>query len=353
MIRAAVFDGPGRPLRFEAVPRPRLGPGEALLRVRMCTVCGSDLHTFTGRRLGPTPCVLGHEILGDVEEAGTGFTDGAGEPLRVGERVVVGVAGSCGRCFFCARGLPQKCESLFKYGHEPVAAGRGPTGGLTTHCHLLRGSAVVRVPAELPDEVAAPAGCATATVAAALAAARPQGSSVVVLGLGMLGLTACAMASACGAEAVIACDVDDSRLSLARRFGATHAVKPGEAVAAAKELTAGRGADFALELSGSPAAAALSLDVLRTGGTAAWVGAVLPTDPVVVRPEAIVRRCLTVVGVHNYAPWHLRAAVEFLAAQHARFPFAELVSRTFPLAEADAAFRFAEAERPVRVAVRG
>jgi alcohol dehydrogenase len=352
VIRAAVFDGPGRPFRFEAVPRPRPGPGEALVRVRLCTVCGSDLHTFAGRRPGPTPCVLGHEIVGEVDEVGEGFADATGEPVRPGERVGVGVAASCGGCFFCARGLPQKCESLFKYGHEPVAAGRGPSGGLTTHCHLLGGSAVVRVPDGLPDEVAAPAGCATATVAAALATVRPQGCGVV-LGLGMLGLTACAMAAAAGATAVVACDVDDTRLSLARRFGATHAVKPAEAVAAAKDLTAGRGADVALELSGSPSAAALSLDVLRTGGTAVWVGAVLPTDPVAVRPEAVVRRCLSVVGVHNYAPWHLRTAIDFLAHNHARFPFAELVARTFSLDEADAALAFAGSARPVRVAVRG
>jgi alcohol dehydrogenase len=352
VIRAAVFDGPGRPFRFEAVPRPRLGRGEAIVRVRLCTVCGSDRHTFAGRRPGPTPCVLGHEIVGEIEEVGEGFADASGEPVHPGERVVVGVAASCGGCFFCARGLPQKCESLFKYGHEPVAAGRGPSGGFTTHCHLLPGSAAVRVPDALPDEVAAPAGCATATVAAAMAAVCSQGCGVV-LGLGMLGLTACAMATAAGSAAVVACDVDDTRLSLARRFGATHTVRPAEAVAAAKDLTAGRGADFALELSGSPAAAALSLDVLRTGGTAVWVGAVLPTDPITVRPEAVVRRCLSVVGVHNYAPWHLRSAIDFLAPNHARFPFAELVSRTFPLDEVDAAFRFAEASRPVRVAVGG
>jgi alcohol dehydrogenase len=166
----------------------------------------------------------------------------------------------------------------------------------------------------------------------------------------MLGLTACAMAAAAGAVVVVT-DVDDTRLSLAGRFGASRAARPAEVVELVRLLTAGRGADVALELSGSPPAAGLSLDVVRTGGTAVWVGAVSPVAAVPVNPEAVVRRCLTVRGVHNYAPADLAAAVEFLAANHDRFPFAELVARSFPLTEVDAAFRFAEAQRPVRVAV--
>jgi alcohol dehydrogenase len=360
VIRAAIFDGPGRPFRLEAVPRPALGPGEALVRVRLCTVCGSDLHTVSGRRGGPTPCVLGHEAVGVVEETNGELVDVAGEPVRAGDRVVWAVAAACGRCFFCGVGLPQKCETLRKYGHEPVTPGVGPLGGLATHAHLLPGTGVVKVPDGLPDEVAAPAMCATATVMAVREASRPRerpespavaGSpqTVVVFGLGMLGLTACAAA---GAPHVIACDVDDTRLSLARRFGATHAVKPADVIETARAVTAGRGADAALELSGSPAAAALAVDVLRVGGTAVWAGAVLPTPAVAVQPEAVVRRCLTVAGVHNYAPRHLHNAITFLAENHARFPFAELVSRAFELDDVDAAFRYAEGERPVRVAVR-
>jgi alcohol dehydrogenase len=166
----------------------------------------------------------------------------------------------------------------------------------------------------------------------------------------MLGLTACAMASAAG-YTVAACDVSDSRLSQASRFGASHAVKPPELVGLVRSLTGGRGADLSLELSGSPEAAKLSLEALRLGGQAAWVGAVSPVGTIPVEPESVVRRCLTLTGVHNYTPRDLVAAVEFLAAHHARFPFTELVGRTFPLGEVNEAFRYAENERPVRVAV--
>ncbi len=338
------------------------------MRVSLCTVCGSDLHTFTGRRKEKTPCVLGHEPVGVVEEVNGDLRDVSGEPVRVGDRVVWAVAVSCGACFFCERGLPQKCESLRKYGHEAIKPQCGPVGGLSTHCHLLAGTAVVKVPAELPDAVAAPAGCATATVAAALRASQwAVGSGqwaekqqeraallptdvVVVFGLGMLGLTACAWADSLGATAV-ACDVSDSRLSQAARFGARHVAKPDALAELVKSLTGGRGADLALELSGSAEASRAALNVLRTGGTAVWVGAVSPTEPVAVFPEAVVRHCLTLTGVHNYAPPDLAAAVAFLAANHTRYPFAELVPKAFPLSAVNEAFKFAEAERPVRVAV--
>ncbi len=334
----------------------------------LCTVCGSDLHTVAGRRPGPTPCVLGHEAVGVIEAVGDGAVDVFGRLLRIGERVVWGVAASCRACFYCRHNLPQKCETLRKYGHDRVASGSGPHGGYATHCHLHRGSAVVRLPDGLPDVVAAPAACATATVAAAFQAVGlpplsgggrgndfpPAPECAVVFGLGMLGLTACAMASAVGVSAVVGCDVDDARLSLARQFGATHTVAlPGGAglVDLVQSLTDGRGADLAFELSGSPVAAGLSLDVLRTGGSAVWVGAVLPTDTVSVSPEQVIRRCLTLTGIHNYAPPDLATAVAFLQAYQRRFPFAGLVPRTFALDEIDEAFGFAAAEKPVRVGV--
>jgi alcohol dehydrogenase len=167
----------------------------------------------------------------------------------------------------------------------------------------------------------------------------------------MLGLTACAWLAAEGRVA-IACDRDERRLEQAKRFGAAHTALPRDLPELVRAVTATRGADAAFELSGSADSAALSLEVLRIGGTAVWVGSVFPTPAVPVLPEMVVRRCLTVTGVHNYAPADLMAAVTFLAENHTQFPFAELVSRTFPLESVPAAFQFAETERPVRVAIR-
>ena len=99
--------------------------------------------------------------------------------------------------------------------------------------------------------------------------------------------------------------MSDSRLSLAVRFGAAHTATPDDVVELAKLLTAGRGADLALEASGSPAAVARSLDVVRVGGQASWIGTVSPTAAVPVDPEAVVRKCLSIRGFHNYRPRNL------------------------------------------------
>jgi len=339
-----VFVSPGSPLEPRDIPLPPPGVGEAIVRVTCCTLCGSDLHSYLGRRPVPTPTVLGHEIVGVVESAGTGFA------FAPGERVTWSVAASCGACVYCAKRVPQKCETLRKYGHEPLDI--GAVGGLSTHCHLLPGTAAFRLPDSIPDAVACPASCATATIAAALRATDGvAGESVLIFGAGMLGLTAAAMARARGAEAVVVCDVDVDRLGLARRFGATHTTTPEHLGSAVGEVSSGRGVGAVLELSGAPSAVAAGLDLARVGGVLVWAGSVFPSAAVEVPPEKVVRKLLTIRGVHNYRPDDLAAALEFLERAGDRYPFEELVARTFPLEEADDAFRYAVEARPVRVAV--
>lgn len=352
--RAMIFEGPGRPLVPRELTLPALQAGEVLVRVRLCTLCGSDLHSYEGRRAVPCPSILGHEMVGIVESLAGDARDLNGQPLHPGDRVVWGLAVSCGACFFCTHELPQKCERIVKYGHQPLRPPHLLNGGLSTHCHLLANTAILRLPDELPDLVAGPAGCATATVAAALRHAGVLADAVVLVqGAGMLGLTAAAMARSRGARAVLVCDTDPSRLALAERFGATHVLPAGDAGLrpTIDNLTQGRGADVALELSGASAAIEAGLELLRIGGRYVWVGAVAPVPAVAVLPERMVRGQLSIHGVHNYHPRDLLAAVEFLCSEHRRYPFAELVATTLPLEEATAAFAHAATHRPVRVGV--
>jgi len=258
-------------------------------------------------------------------------------PLAIGDRITWSVAARCGSCFFCRDGLPQKCERLFKYGHEPISDRHPLSGGLADYCHLAPGTAICRVPSELSDAVACPANCATATVAAAVRYAGPcAGRVVLIQGAGMLGLTAAAMAGLEGAREVIVCDTVADRLARADRFGATrtaHADDDGSALrAAVEQATSGRGVDVALDLSGAPAAMEAGIDLLRIGGRYVWVGAVFPARPLSVSAETVVRKVLSIQGVHNYAPEDLRKALEFL--EHAQYPFEELIAETFALEDA-------------------
>lgn len=353
---AALFSAPGQPMELCEVELPLPGSGETLVRIVACTLCGSDVHTICGRRPAATPSVLGHEILGRIEAFGAQSPrlDLAGRPLSPGDRVTWTVAASCGNCFYCRRSLPQKCEALFKYGHEPLSRGGHLSGGLARHCLLRPGTGIVRVPDEVSDVVACPANCATATVARVVrAAGKLFGQNVLVQGAGALGLTACAMAHAARASEVICCDIDAERLSRAPRFGATLTIQPDapDARRVIDEATAGRGVDIAFELSGGPNTMAFGLSSLRVGGVYVVAGHVSPTPSVAVDPEMLVRRMLTVRGVHNYAPRDLLAAVEFLADRGRVYPFGELVTARFPLADVNLACERAQAERGGRVAV--
>jgi putative phosphonate catabolism associated alcohol dehydrogenase len=331
--RALVFHGPGLPLELREFQTPDPEGSEVLVEVVACTLCGSDIHTMQGRRVEPVPTVLGHEILGRVSAFGPTAPrqDAAGQPLHPGDRVTWAIVASCGECFFCRRSLPQKCERRVKCGHEILAPRRELTGGLAEHVLLAPGTAVFRVPDRLPDEAACPANCATATVAGAIEAAGDlSGQSVLVMGCGMLGVTACAWAITLGASGVIACDLDPDRRALARTFGATHAVSAVELAGCVAEAAGGRGVDAAIELTGSPDAFEAISPLVRAGGALVLVGATYPARPVPLAMEDVVRRCLTIRGLHNYAPRHLRAAIEFLDA-HREYPFASLVASWNPL----------------------
>lgn len=351
---AAVFGGKPGEISLQQLTTPAPVHGEILTRLIGCTLCGSDLHTFTGKRTVPVPTILGHEYVAEILELGAGAprTDITGQPLGVGDRVTWAIVASCGECFFCHRGLPQKCEHGVKYGHEAFAF-HELVGGLAEHCLLVPGTSIVRLPESLPLEVGCPVSCATATIAAAFEAAGPIAErSVCILGSGLLGLTACAFAKTAGAATVLAVDIDESRLQLARAFGASHTAFPPALSEIAKEVTDKNGLDVVIELSGATSAFETAWPLLRTGGTVVLVGAVFPGPAVLLHLEHIVRRNLTICGVHNYAPTHLASAVRFMNEHHDKFPFEALVSEWFPLKRAPEAFQRALEPGVVRIGIR-
>ena len=345
---AAIFHSPAQPLELKSVALPTLRNGEALVEVVCCTLCGSDLHSISGARQVPAPSILGHEILGHVSDVCGDVRDVDGITVKQGDRVVWSVAANCGTCFYCSEGPLQKCETLFKYGHEELTDEHPLSGGLSTHCHLAPGTAIVRVPDGLVDVVACPSSCATATVAAALrTAGNIQGQSVVIHGAGMLGLTAAAMARSCSAAHVIVTDIDPDRVRRAKQFGATHA-----SLESLSDVSGGRGADLVLDMSGSPDAMESSLNLLRIGGRLILVGAVFPARPLSMQADQLVRKMLRVEGVHNYEPRDLQTAVRFLTDHGDEYPFASLVEREFSLQDVNMAVEDAHKSGAFRVAIR-
>ena len=359
---AMVWNEPGRPHDALAAPGVRLAGGEALIEVELATICGSDVRTVRGHRTASAPLVLGHEQVGRVIAIGEGAVRADGSPLELGDRVVWSVVVSCGSCDRCRRGLTQKCRSLAKYGHERVHRGWELSGGFATHVQLRAGTVTVRVSEQLPATVAAPASCATATAVAALDAASAQvdldGALVLVTGAGMVGLSAAALAVEAGAEVVVS-DPDASRRAFARRFGAVAvdpAARPGspERLDVVLDALAARGLRevlVAIEASGAATATRTAIATVGVGGVAVLVGGVSPGAEVYVDPGSLVRRLVTVTGVHDYTAGQLVRAVGFLERSWRALPLDELVGATHALADLDAALEDAATDEHVRVGV--
>jgi alcohol dehydrogenase len=243
-----------------------------------------------------------------------------------------------------------------KFGHEELSVERALVGGLAEFCVLPARTAIFKVPPNVSDSVASPSNCATATVAAVFRqAGSVAGQTVLVHGAGMLGQTACAMAAVGGANHLIVLEPDAGRREMALQFGATEAFGSSrpqdELQSRVLELTDGRGADVGIDLSGIPDAIELGLGLLRFGGRFVLAGATFPSRPVELFAEQVVRRMLHIIGVYNYNPEDLETALEFLSRVQDRFSFEQLVGKSFSLGDVNAAFEFAERERPPRVAV--
>lgn len=290
-IRAAVLRQSGlpqpyaqsRPLCIEDVDLDPPGPRELLVQVKAAGLCHSDLSTINGDRPRQTPMVLGHEAAGIVKEPGPGITD-----LAAGDHVVMVFAPSCGQCTPCQEGFPARCEN----GQQANGAGTLMGGHIRLHqdgkpvyhhtgvsafaeyCVVNRGS-VVKVDKSLPLDEAAVFGCAVLTgVGSALNTAKvTAGARVAVVGLGGVGLNALLGAQVAGANRIVAIDIHDDKLELAKTLGATDVVnaKDPDAIAKVKALTDG-GADFAFEMAGSVQAMELAYRVTRRGGTTVTAG---------------------------------------------------------------------------------
>jgi alcohol dehydrogenase len=361
--RAAVFSEVGKEMEVCKFPLPaKVEKGGGLCRVLLSTICGSDIHTTTGRRVEPTPLILGHEIVGEVVRLGDGLDrDGFGDSLSVGDRVSWTIMAACGSCFYCTRDLPQKCTSLKKYGHtnhDNPELNSGLLGGYADYVYILPGTTVFKVPRDLPDQVAAPANCALSTAVNAVETIGVRTDDVVVIqGAGLLGLNTCALCAEAGTKAIMVVDVLGRRLEMARRFGATLTFNSADAPVSelqklVRSRSEGRGADVVFEMSGASEVTSYAADLMRIGGRYLIAGLVAPGSSLQIDGNQVTRKYITIKGIHNYKPAHLGKALRFLEQTQDKFPFDELVGATFHLDQINSAFRAAAGGNYVRVGVR-
>lgn len=350
LMSAAILDRANGSLRVEQIPIPEPRAGEALVRVRACGVCHTDLHVIKGEVAFPMPAVLGHEISGTVAATGPGV-----QGFPAGTPVVAPFIMPCGDCALCQSGRDDLCEKFFGMNRLKGTLYDGTTrlrreDGSPVAMYSMAGLAEYSVvpvaglfalPPELPLVESAVLGCAVFTAYGAVrhAAELRGGERVAVVACGGVGLNVIQIARAFGAAQIIAVDVNDGKLEIARQLGATDTVKVNEDVTKTVfELTKGRGVDVAFEVLGRPETFAQAVELLGDGGRMIAVGIAAGRTTAPVEITRLVRRGLRIIGSYGARTRADMPEILRLAAQ-GTFRLETFVTRRYPLAEVDAAYQ--------------
>jgi 2-desacetyl-2-hydroxyethyl bacteriochlorophyllide A dehydrogenase len=277
-MRALVFRGPNQ-ISLERVPIPKAGAGEAVIRVTLTTICGTDIHILKGEYRVQPGLVIGHEPVGVIHELGEGVTG-----YKVGDRVLVGAITPCGQCIDCLGGHWSQCGG-------PIGGWKfGNTINGAQAEYLLVPSAqanLAKIPDELSDEqVVLLADIASTGISAAESANLQIGDTAAVFAQGPIGLCATAGARLKGASFIIGVECDPVRAAMAKRMGADVVLnfKECDVVAEIRRLTGGRGVDVAIEALGTQETFEMALRALKAGGTLSSLGVysgklAIPVEP--------------------------------------------------------------------------
>ncbi|WP_242618215.1 zinc-dependent dehydrogenase [Edaphobacter modestus] len=339
-MRAAVYRGVND-VRVETVPVPEIGPGEVLVKIHTCGICGTDLKKIhTGSHSAPR--IFGHEMAGTVVAVGAGVTD-----FVPGDRVMAYHHIPCGECFYCRKQTFAQCETYKKVG---CTAGFAPSGGgFAEYIRVMdwivrRG--LVKVPDGIPFEQAAfiePTN--TCYKAVDMLALQPD-ETVLVIGQGPIGVLLAALARRTGAT-VLTSDLYPERHAVAAKFGLDHPLDAcGDVVAAAKAATEGRGADVALVAVGGNALIQVAMDAIRPGGRVMLFAATqhgeAPFDPAAVCMDE-----KTLMGSYS-ASVAIQDEVTQLVLEGylAGFDLTQLISHRFSIEDAVAAIELASNPQP-------
>lgn len=356
-MRGSVFWNKDTPITYEDFEMPRPKANEVLIKTKACGACHSDLHVIKGDLNFPLPCVLGHEITGEVVEHGSSTDTKFIERYPVGSKVIGAFIMPCGSCFYCSRGEDDLCEPFFAYNRAKGTLYDGETrlflrgtrkpvymfsmGGLAEYC-VMPANGLTPLPNTLPYSESCVLGCAVFTAYGAVSHAaevRP-GNSVAVIGIGGVGSSVLQISKAFGATQIIAVDVEDAKLDTAKNFGATHAInsRKEDAVAKIKELTGGRGVDIAIEALGGPKTFQQCVQSVRGGGKAVMIGLSPSGGKGEVDIIQLVRRKVKIIGSYGgRAMTDLPKLVEL--AEQGIFNLESAVTRKYKFDEAAKAFQ--------------
>lgn len=356
-MQAAVFWEPGKPLSFEDFHMPRPKAGEVLIKTKACGVCHSDLHVMKGELPFARPCVVGHEITGEVVEHGAHTDPVTVRRCPIGSHVAGAFIMPCGNCFYCVKGQEDLCEPFFTYNRAKGTLYDGETrlflrsngkpvymysmGGLAEYC-VVPATALAVLPDSLPYTESAILGCAVFTAYGAIrhAANMHVGDTVAVIGVGGVGSSCLQLARVFGASKLIAVDVKDEKLENAKMLGATHTVNATKVnvVDTIKEMTGGRGVDIAIEALGRPETFVQTTLSVRDGGKAVLIGLAPHGATAEVDITRLVRRQIKIIGSYG-----ARARQDFPTliglAETGIFNLESAVSKKCTFHEADAAYK--------------
>jgi threonine dehydrogenase-like Zn-dependent dehydrogenase len=373
-VLAAVLVEPGR-YELRDYPLPEPAPGCVLVKMELSGICGTDKHTyqgFTTQYAGKQirfPIIQGHENVGTVAAIGEDgrYTDFEGIPLKVGDRVVVGANVACGHCYYCRHDFPYYfCQNMADYGNNLSAADAPHLfGGWSQYMYIIPGSFLVRVPDELPSEIAVLTEIMAVTVGldrAKQMSVFPSEAflfddTVVVLGVGPLGMCFLMKARMLGAGNIIAVDLSDYRLQFARRLGADHVINASNTTLAerldlVRALTHGRGADLVIGTAGVPQAVPEALDMMRLGGLLVEAGNFSDLGEVAISPHRhICAKSARILGVGGEEPAAYGPSMRQMARYMHVYPLREFVSHRFPLRDVEAAVHKAVAADSMKVAI--
>jgi threonine dehydrogenase-like Zn-dependent dehydrogenase len=377
-VRAAVLVEPGR-IETWRFPLPDPEPGAVLLKMELSGICGTDKHSYSGfakqysgtdhERSLPFPIIPGHENVGRIAAIGRAdrpLTDFSGAPLAEGDRVVLGANLACGSCYYCRHGFEYFfCANMEDYGNS-LGASRPPHlfGGWAEYLYALPGSFLFKVPDDLPSELAV--FTEIMAVTSSLDKAKQfstlategfrSGDTVVVQGVGPLGMCHVMKARMLGAGNVVAIDRSAYRLGLALELGADYALNVAETDARqrldfVRDLTHGRGADVVVECAGVPQVVPEGLDLLRPGGMYLEVGNFSDLGAVPINPHLICSKNIRMIGVGGEAITAYAPSMELLRRYRKHYPLEKFVSHRYPIEEAEAALRQSMADDSMKVVI--